>query len=407
MIKKLQYKFIAITMGILLLVFATILITINVFMRVTSTEQTDMFLELVAAQDGLRSVGGGPSLFGNEDGVTGRSEKIMNNSFFYVKTDAEGNIWELAYDRTYELSADELSSYVTRVLSKSANKGNIDNFRYLIEEKSYGRIIVFAENSVETLMLEQLISVSMVIAAVSFVVLFFLVLALSRWAVKPVRIAFEKQRRFISDAGHELKTPLTVISANADVLQGDIGENNWLTYIKEQTMRMNYLVHDLLTLARADEGQMIQIAAPVDFSKTVLNTTLEFESKAFEENKHMEYEIASDITLTGNEQELKQLVSILVDNAIKHSGADGEIKIKLYKVKEKIVFSVFNTGEGIDEDEKGKIFERFYRSDASRSRETGGFGLGLSIAKSITETHKGKIMVDTEKGKWIKFTVII
>jgi signal transduction histidine kinase len=221
----------------------------------------------------------------------------------------------------------------------------------------------------------------------------------------PIKKAFDKQRRFISDASHELKTPLTIISANIDVLKNEIGENQRLTHIKFQSERMNELVLDLLSLAKISEGNTSIIRNKFNISGSVLNTALEFESRAFEEEKKYSYDIEENIEYIGDERQVKQLVSILIDNAIQYSDANGQIKVSLRTQGGYINISVFNTGTGVPENEKKKIFERFYRTDESRSRETGGYGIGLSIAEAIAESHNGKITVSGEYMKWIRFDV--
>ena len=168
---------------------------------------------------------------------------------------------------------------------------------------------------------------------------------------------------------------------------------------------MGLLVHDLLDLTRTDENPDRSIFAVFDLSQAVLGTTLEFESRAFEEGRELQYDIQEGVFYRGNEGKIRQLTAILIDNAVKHSEDHGIIDIMLKKSGQKITLSVRNTGVGITEEEREKVFERFYRSDASRSRETGGYGLGLAIAKSITDLHKGKISIQGEEGKHITFSV--
>ncbi len=409
MIKNLKRRFIAITMGAIFAVFAVVLITLNLFMQRISTNQIDALLETIAANDELlliieqRSDGGSIELYDPRD-----ESFLRVGRFFYVRIVDAGEQYFFSAGGTSGITQDMALEYAQKVLKKGVEKGTIDEFQYLVAQKpdnSY--IIVFAERSIELQLLSKLRQVSLWVAGGSCVVLLIIVVLLGRWAVRPVEQSLEKQRRFISDASHELKTPLTIISANADVLESEIGQNQWLGYIKQQTMRMGRLIQDLLSLTRTDEGiQQIQFAS-FSFSDMVLNTILEFESRVFEEGRHLQYDIQENIACKGDEKQLRQVLVILVDNAILHSPSDGQIRVKLKKHKEKIVLSVYNTGTGIAESEREKIFERFYRSDTSRSRETGGYGLGLSIAKSIVEKHKGKIIVTGKEGAWVQFTVTL
>lgn len=410
MIKRLRLKMIAIMMGVLVVVFVVVFLTLNIYMQSSSTRQTEHLLETVAAEDGLTFP---PADF------TAQWEKepfplhlpdpdmMRAGRFFYVKLDAGGHEIESNFDRMFDYTQEEALAVVERALADNRKTGVIDNLQYLAAEKDYGSIMVFAERSIQTRMLSELIWISLLVACGTFVVLFVFSFFLSNWAVKPVSAAFDRQRRFISDASHELKTPLTIISANVDVLENEIGENIRTTHIKEQTTRMNLLIHDLLTLAKADEGNEKLVMSAFDLSKTIQNTTLEFESAAFEAQRRLEDAVEDGIAYVGHEKQIKQLVSILIDNAIKHSEPGGRIKVSLRRSGDRCQLSVYNTGAGVDEAERAKIFDRFYRSDDSRSRETGGYGLGLSIAKSIVDAHKGKIAVSGKSGSWIEFTVTL
>ena len=241
----------------------------------------------------------------------------------------------------------------------------------------------------------------------SFLLLSAAAFFISKKIMQPLKTAFDKQKQFISDASHELKTPLTVISANADVLSGEIGENKWLNYIRSQTDRMNVLVNDLLNLTRLENNTGDFIRTDFDLSKAIINTALPFECQAFESNKTFQVNVEEGIALNGSERHIKQMAAIFIDNALKYSNDGGTVIVTLKKQGDKKLFSVYNTGEGVKNSEKDKIFERFYRSDDSRSRATGGYGLGLAIARSIIDRHKFKITVDNEEGKSIRFTVIM
>jgi signal transduction histidine kinase len=243
------------------------------------------------------------------------------------------------------------------------------------------------------------------VAGITCVILFVFSLFLSRWATKPVKAAFEKQQRFVSDASHELATPLTTIGTNADVLEHEIGRNQRLTQIKEQSERMGLLLSNLLTLARSDEKQIATVKAQYDLSATVLSSALEFESRAFEEGRNYSYQIAPDVLATGDEAQTKQLITIFVDNALKHSDPGGEVTVSLTNVVGVPNLRIYNTGAGVAPEDYQRIFDRFYRSDSSRARETGGYGLGLSIAQTIAKAQNISIAVDGKYGSWVAFTL--
>ena len=284
----------------------------------------------------------------------------------------------------------------------------IDNkYQFYQMGKSNGTIMVFTDKSAEIDMLKKLNRTTIAIGILSFMLLAAAAFFLSKKVMQPLKSAFEKQKQFISDASHELKTPLTVISANADVLTDEIGENRWLTYIKSQTDRMNILVNDLLNLTRLENNSTNFVRTDFDLSKAINNTALPFECQAFELNKKYYVDVEEGLMINGSEQHIKQMVAIFIDNALKYSGENGTIKVSLKHQGDKKIFSVYNTGKGIRDEEADKIFERFYRSDASRNRATGGYGLGLAIAKSIIDKHKFKINVENVEGRSIRFVVIM
>ena len=254
-------------------------------------------------------------------------------------------------------------------------------------------------------MLKKLTRITVIVGLISVIVLSAVAFYLSGLIVKPIQETFDKQKQFISDASHELKTPLTVISANADVLEGEIGDNKWLNYIQDQADRMNVLVNDLLSLTRLENSNTQFIQTEFDLSRAIVNTALPFECKAFETNKNFVLNIEDDIKITGSEQHIKQMAAIFIDNALKYSKDGGTVRVSLTKENDKTVFYVYNTGSGVKEEDKDKIFERFYRSDESRNRATGGYGLGLAIAKSIIDKHKFKVNVENVEGKSICFVV--
>ena len=239
-----------------------------------------------------------------------------------------------------------------------------------------------------------------------------LILSLGAWIlirkmIHPVEEAFRKQQQFVWDASHELKTPLAVISANAEVLEQEIGENEYLGYIRSEVKRTDTLVRNLLTLARLDRNETTAEMKPFDLSHALLDVTLPFESTVFEAGKTLDIQIPEGIEYTGNEEMIKQLAVILLSNALKYSDPNGRIVISLKAIGRQREISVFNTGEAIDPEDRERIFDRFWRADPAHGRETGGHGLGLAIARSIVDTHEGKITVDSREGEGNTFTVLL
>lgn len=324
--------------------------------------------------------------------------------FFIVMADKEGNY--LAKLNNDDLDEATAQSYISAILKEDVSSGMIDKqYQFYQMNKSNGTIMVFTDKSAELDVLSKLIRTTILIGVISLIVLAAAAFFLSRQVMKPLKSAFEKQKQFISDASHELKTPLTVISANADVLSGEIGDNKWLMYIKSQTDRMNVLVNDLLNLTRLENNTSDFIKTDFDLSKAIVNTALPFECQAFETNKQFDVDVEEGLSLNGSERHIKQMAAIFIDNALKYSGEGGKVKVTLKKQGERKVLTVFNTGSGVKAGEEEKIFERFYRSDESRNRSTGGYGLGLAIAKSIIDKHKFRVHVENNEGKSIAFIV--
>ena len=204
-----------------------------------------------------------------------------------------------------------------------------------------------------------------------------------------------------------MKTPLTIITTNAEVLENTLPDNKWLNYILEQSGRMKILINSLLDLARLDSGNERTSFHSFDLSKTVRKTALSFESLAYEHEKKYVQDIANGLSFYGNEENIKQLVTILLDNAFKYSDPNGRITITLTQSAEKKRLLVHNTGKGIDIKDQKHIFERFYRIDNSRSRQSGGYGLGLAIAQSIVEKHNGHIGVKSDGQNFTEFWVLL
>lgn len=289
------------------------------------------------------------------------------------------------------------------VLNSGEEKGTIEGYNYLVDKTDKYTLVVFLDRSEFNRNIDTLIKYTVIYGVISLLVIFVLALILSKLIIKPLEQNDKKQRQFVSDAGHELKTPVSVISANADVLEDEIGENKWLSNIRYENERMSSLIKQLMQLAKSekDDNQKEQL----DFSKLVIGEILPFESVAYDKGIIINYdEVESGVTVKGNRASLGQLVSILVDNAIEHSTDSAEVVVKLSNVRGKAQLSVSNKGENIPEEKRELIFERFYRIDESRAEKKNHYGLGLAIAKSITESHGGEISVKSENGL-ITFTV--
>lgn len=428
MIRKLRCRFIFITMACIGFLFALILCVINISMTISSRNQGYALLYRLADSfpDGER----GPELQekerenrisgGSPDDVDrGQSRTERKGAHprepvggfdafrsFSVLCRAGNEITEISFHENSGFTEQEIRALAEKVTADPKERGVLSKYLYIMQEEEEGTRIYFLDYSMEKALSLRLFWTCLWIGLVGFLFILLIVFFLSRWVALPVQTAFEKQKQFIADASHELKTPLTIISANAEVLSGSLGDNKWLRHILSQTGRMNTLIRELLELARLDSGKETMDFLAFDMSTAVKNAALSFESMAYEYGKNYQMDIADGILLTGNENGIRQLTTILLDNAFKYSENGGSVSICLARHGEKKILTVENTGKDIPGEDQARIFERFYRSDSSRSRESGGYGLGLSIAASIVQAHRGHIQVKSG-GQVTRFTVTL
>lgn len=271
-----------------------------------------------------------------------------------------------------------------------------NHWAYMIRPAANGYRMTFLDISSQQSILMNLIYTFLAVALVMLVLIFLISRFFANKAIRPVRDAFEKQKLFIADASHELKTPLTVIDTNVDVLLSNsadtIGnQSKWLHHIKSASERMAKLTNDLLYLTQVDNSDRKNIFANFDMSETVENAILTMEAIVYEHDLSLHYNIEPGLLTYGSSEEIKEVVMVLLDNALKYTNVKGSVDISLKRSHNEIVLAVANTGKGIPEDQLDRIFDRFYRVDKSRSRALGGYGLGLAIAKAIVEQHKGRI----------------
>lgn len=328
-------------------------------------------------------------------------------NYFSVNISYAGAINEIISDYPLSYTQGEISEIVLLIRSDEKSSGTIGNFQYLKRTAKYGTyLLCILDRTEDFRILHQFhVYALWTFLGITFVS-FLIAILLSKIALAQAEKVFERQKRFIADAGHELKTPIAVISANIDVLSSDekLNSNKFFRYIKRENARMGELVRDLLYLARDDADRLEMIKSEFNLSNAVENTILPFEAVAFESGITLEMNIKNGLVCNGDEKSLKQIFVILVDNAIKNSEKGAKITVKAYTDRQNIIYKVRNTGKGIKKENLQKIFERFYRVDSSRARNTGGYGLGLSIAQTIAQKHGGTIKAESEYGKWAEFT---
>lgn len=385
---------------------------VNIVPAVEHNREAKNFLTMLAQNDGKRPLPKDdfaemkPDL---HNSATGKPPFEENSTFFMsniatARFNRYGVFMQWSSDREDIYSRSYVLTAAEEILAKDRSFGIMDNQYYMVSSTADGCVVILMDNSVQFAGRRK----TLLISCLGGIAVWIAMLLLSIWLVdrmtRPVAVSFARQRQFISDAGHELKTPISVIGANASVLESEVGHNRWLGYINDETRRMEQLVKGLMTLAAVDDVSDKTSHSLFDLSKAAMSICLPFESLAFEKGIIIDTDIPQNIQFVGNEEQLKQLVSILLNNAVKYGSENGIIKITLAKERKRVVLTVYNTGKGVPQQELANIFERFYRVDKARSRDGQSYGLGLAIAKAVCEEHGGRIFAESEYGSWIKFT---
>ncbi len=405
MIRKLRRKFIFINMTLISLVLIIVFASICFFSyQRTKAESYDVMQRVINSDIGMPPP---PVEIGNRP-----PKKAMPMlPVFSALLDDQGKIISAARENV-AVSDEMIAEVSERVLASGRQEGILydQRLRFLLKQTPEGVRIAFADMTRELEAMTNLMITLLLVGAGGLAAFFLISLFLSGWALNPVEKAWEQQRRFVADASHELKTPLTVILANTGILlahrQDTIDrQSKWVEYTQAEANRMKKLVDDLLFLAKSDAAQAPALQTSMNFSDVVWSCFLHFESVAYEQGIIIKSEIAPDITLTGDEGQLNQLAVILLDNACKYAGKSGTVTLTLKRLQESVLLTVSNTGAPIPAEHLNHIFERFYRSDSSRSREQGGYGLGLAIAKAIVENHRGRISVESSEAAGTTFSV--
>ena len=313
------------------------------------------------------------------------------SDFYTVALSYEGELIEIKNEASTVYKDSELKALAEKIVKSGKTKGTEKNLSFYKMDKDGYILVTFMDNTIVNESAVTLFRYTLIFGVVALVVFFFLSRFLARKIVEPLEDGYKKQKQFISDAGHELKTPVSVVSANAELLERELGDNQWLKNIQYENERMGILVGQLLDLARAENVK--PQFEEINFSRLVAGEALPFESVAFEKGINLNTNITDDIKVMGNSTQLKQVVSVLLDNAIKHSVGNSDVTLNLIKENNYVNLSVVNKGEEIPKEHREKLFERFYRVDDARNSESNHYGLGLAIAKAIVDSHKGKIEV--------------
>ncbi len=388
MIRKLQLKFVAICMALVTAVLAAVFVSLYVTMENRVEELSRQVLHQVAQTS-------------RTEGVFSRPGIGEQTLLPYFTVEVWGNRAYVTGGTYADMDDTEaLEDILNACARETENEGVLEEYhlRYLRQNKGLYQTMAFVDMSMENRLLREMMGPYLAIAAAALALLLAVSWLLSRWAVRPAEKAWKQQRQFLSDASHELKTPLTVILSNAELLDAAPLEERparWADNIRTEAGQMKLLVEEMLTLARADNLSRPPEMLPVSLSDLVTDAVLAFEPVAFEAGKSLAYDIEENITVTGDAERLRRLVSILLDNAIKYGAEGGVITASLRRADRQVKLAVANPGEPIPPEQLPHLFERFYRSDASRG-EKSGFGLGLAIADTIVREHKASIRAESD-----------
>lgn len=410
MIKKLRMKLIAASMMSLLVVLLIIEGIIGVLNYYKIVMEADGILEFLGEHEGkfpekmIRPMK-------DEDKRTGKYNRLMSpelpyeSRYFSVLLDEDGEIISSDTGKIVMIDSEDAEEYAQTIWEKGRKKGFVENYRYFVSTSDAETRIIFLDCGRSLSTLRNFIFTGIQVSLLGLTAVLVLMIFVSAHIVKPFSENYEKQKRFITDAGHELKTPLTIIDADTEVLEMDIGENEWISDIQAQTKRLADLTNSLIMLSRMEEERKKDQMEEFFLSDVVEETVGTFQALAKTQNKKLSGNISPMIVMKGDQKAIRQLVTILLDNAVKYSDEEGKIEVSLEKQKNRIRLSVFNTTESISREQLGHLFDRFYRTDSSRNSQTGGYGLGLSIAAATVNAHKGKITATTEDEKSLLMTV--
>lgn len=427
MVGKLRRKLILIVAGALLLVLLLLVSGINILNLWQMTQKSDQLLAVLLENDGVFPESGKDGkrpLNGEEKEPPKEKEEKepLSNRFWMFdfkpsrETPFETRYFTVTFlseeekvvnlEHIASVTEEEASAMAEEAAAEGKKKGKDGTFRFAAEESSEGTMYVYLDCSRDIEMAVGFAFVSAAAAGGCFLLVLALVILFSRKAISPMVENMEKQKRFITDAGHELKTPIAIIAADAEVIEMCQGESEWTRSIQSQTKRMNDLVTQLLALAKMEETKERGTFADFDCSQAIREAIEPFIAVAKTKNQSWETAISEGIHLRGEEERIRQLVTLLVDNAVKYAPEGGKVQIVFHRCGRKAELCVYNTCSHLPKGDLNCLFDRFYRGDESRSRQSGGYGIGLAAAKAIVEYHKGKITAE-RKEDGIAFCVLL
>ena len=420
MIGRLRRSFVAAAIAAVFLVLLVLIGAINVLNYRGLVSDADGTLQILAENKGsfprqmFREEDRLPEMPSPPDGRNdalfdpgrGGGELAYQSRFFAAWFAADGSLARVNLDSLASLTGEEASALAESIYASGKTKGFADAYRFCRTSDDGSALLLFLNCGRELATFRSFLHASIGISLAGTLAVFVLLLIFSGRIVRPIAESHEKQKRFITDAGHELKTPITIIRADADVLQAELEEENeWIADIKKQTDRLTELTADLIYLSRMEEENTVLQMQPLSLSELADETAQSFQALALSKGRRFSASVAPGLQVNGDEKALAKLVSILLDNAMKYSPESGSVALRLEQNGKTARLTVKNSTAPREKGNADQLFERFAREDSSRSSESGGFGLGLAIAKAVAEAHRGRIRAESEDGASLTVTV--
>ena len=334
-------------------------------------------------------------------------ETPFETRYFTVTADENEKVTDCDLDRIAAVDEETAEEYTQIVQKKGKTTGFQGIYRYRVVQTEDGQKYVFLDCRREISNFKTVLVTTISVSLLGLAAVFVLVVIFSRMVFRPVEESIQKQKRFITDASHELKTPLTIIDANTEVMEMESGESQWIKSTRKQIQRLSGLVQQLVTLSRLDEEKGLEEKCEFCISDAVSECVQPYEALAQTREKNLTLNIEENLFYAGDERSIRQLAGILMDNAIKYSSQNGNIVLTLKKKGKKIILEIYNDAEELPKGNLNVLFERFYRLDNSRNSSTGGSGIGLSVAKAIVQAHKGRITAENRNGRGLTLTVVL
>lgn len=408
MIHKLRCRFVRIAMFSVSLVILILCLSINLVNFLSTNAELENMLCVIHENQGMVPDVPRDGKFDNRPRMKITPETPFSTRFFVLRYDADGVLISMDLRHIAAVTQADGQTYLNIALKHGEGFGYSCDYKYYVTGENNGQYMaIFLECQRELRAVRMFALFSGLIGVVCIALVYILVMLFSKRAIDPVVKSVERQKQFITDASHELKTPLTVITTSLKVLEMDVGEHKWIDKIRGQAEQMSELVNSLVTLSRLDEERPALNIAEFDLSEAVRETAESFQDFVVAQGHMLELDILPGVIYTGDEYAIRQLVSILLDNGVKYADQGSTIRLDLERYKRSVIICMSNICTGMDCRELDRLFDRFYRVEKSRSRQTGGFGVGLSIARSIAEAHRGSIRAELRGDDMIQFVTTL